>query len=59
MRPVSAHGDCICVMGRIRRGSSSPHLRDPFRVETLSSRKGARQRKWIAGMKAGRSFLIT
>lgn len=52
-------GDCICVMGRIRRGSSSPHLRDPFRVETLSSRKGARQRKWIAGMKAGRSFLIT
>lgn len=28
-------------------------------VETLSSRKGARQRKWIAGMKAGRSFLIT
>ncbi len=59
MRPVSAHGDCICVMGRIWRGSSSPHLRDPFQVETLSSRKGARQRKWIAGMKAGRSFLIT
>ena len=56
MRPVSAHGDCICVMGRIRRGSSSPHLRDPFRVETLSSRKGARQRKWIAGMKAGKVF---
>ena len=59
LRPASAHGDCICVMGRIWRGSSSPHLRDPFRVETLSSRKDARQRKWIAGMKAGRSFLIT
>lgn len=58
-------GIVICVLypltgivyaswGRIWRGSSSPHLRDPFRVETLSSRKDARQRKRIAGIEAGK-----
>lgn len=54
MRPVSAHGNYICVMGRIWRGTSSPYLRNHFRLEALSSRKDTWRQKRIAGIEAGK-----
>lgn len=59
LRSVSAYRDCICIVERVRRGTSSPHLRNHFWLEVVPSGKDTRQRKRIAGMKAGRSFLIT